>query len=219
MLASELQQTEFLTWIDKELDGYSERDKPLGYRIVNGTPQGYRNWVWGPLKYTDTKNLEVISHMAVGQSIGEFEEILNYKGNYFILKFPPTVENILKDHFKEVADFRLSIGRSEITKILDYVRNAILSWCIELKKSGVSDTVAEFTAGEVREARVAMPKYHIEHIDHFTGNIGDNNFVSNQTSVNLPEGLWSKVFWYVIIPLIVLVIGAWLLKRFGISTN
>lgn len=206
VLASELHQKDFLAWIDKELGGYPEGDRPSEYRIVNGIPQAYSHKVWVPIKYNDAKTQQIVSRIAVGQSVGELEELLKYKGNSFILKFPPTVEKLLREHFG-MSDFQLSIGKSEVTKILDYVRNAIFSWCVKLKNEGVSDGVSEFTPKDIKEADTATPNVYIGHIDHLEGNIGDNNIVSNQTSITPQESWLDKFFWYVVVALIVLIIG------------
>jgi hypothetical protein len=220
VLASDLQQADFLAWIDKELDGYLDGDKPSEYRVVKGIPQANNNGAWVPLKYSDAETQEIISGMAVGQSVGELEELLKYKGDYFILKFPPQVEKLLREHFG-TRDFQLSIGKSEVIKILNHVRNTIFDWCIELKKKGVSDETSEFTGKDIQGAEAATPKYHIEHIDHFEGNIGDNNVVSKKISITSPpESFWSKFFWYVIVALIVAVLAGLILKNiFGIGTT
>jgi len=41
ILAIKLDNKDFFDWVDRELNGYSDKDKIPEYRIVKGIPQGY----------------------------------------------------------------------------------------------------------------------------------------------------------------------------------
>ena len=209
LIASELKQKSFIDWIDKELNGYSKNDKVPEYRIVKGIPQGfnpYRGWV--PYIHTDAKSQEIISQRGIGQSVGQLEEILKSKGNHFEVKFPPDIAKLLREGIQMEVDLRLTIDRSEVSGILEHIRNAILDWSIELQKKGVPNETSKFTKQEIMEADDIKPKYQIQHIEHFEGSIGEsNNFKSGSGSIVPQESFWTKFLWYVIIALIVLVVG------------
>ena len=69
IIASKLEQKDFLNWIDKELSGYSSEEKVPEYRIVRGIPQGYnpyRGWI--PYLINNPENQELISKRGVKQS-------------------------------------------------------------------------------------------------------------------------------------------------------
>ncbi|MGC9611002.1 MAG: hypothetical protein ABSE68_02165 [Minisyncoccia bacterium] len=209
IIASRLEQKDFLSWINKELNGYSVDDKVPDYRVVKGVPQGlnpYRGWI--PYIHSDPKSHEIISRRGVGQSIAELEELLKDKRSSFEIKFPPDIADILRKGVKMDVDLRLVIDRAEVVGILEHVRNAILDWSIKLQREGISDEVTDFTNKEVTEAENVKSSYQIQNIENFQGNTGGfNKFELGSGSIEPQETFRSKFFWYGIVALIVLVLG------------
>lgn len=220
LVAVELEQKDFLDWIDKELNGYFDNDKIPEYRVVRGIPQGYnpyRGWI--PYIHSDPKSQEIISRRGIGQSVAQLEELLTSKKHSFEVKFPPNIEVLLRKGIGMNFDLRLLIDSSEVAGILDHIRNAILDWSIKLREKGISDVASEFTEKEITGAEHIKPRYQIQNIENFQGNIGDdNNFRLGLGSIVPRENFWNKFLWYVVIALIVLIIGnvisALILKNF-----
>jgi hypothetical protein len=99
----------------------------------------------------------------------------------------------------------LFVDRSAIAGVLSGVRNSLLDWVLELEKKGVEGEEVEFTEQEKKKAQEIEPNIHIDHVETFSGNIGDRNDMVGKAQV--PEGFLSKFFWYVIVALIVLIVG------------
>lgn len=220
LIASELKQEDFLSWINKELSGYSASDKVPEYRIVKGIPQGfnpYRGWV--PYIHHDTKSQEIISKRGVGQSVDQLEEILRSNKSSLEMKYPPDIAAILREGIQMEVDLRLVIDRAEIVGILAHIRNAIFDWSIELQKAGIPDGSSDFTEEQILEAEGIQPKYEIRHIENFSGNIGDQNKIESGGGVLTPrESLLDRIIWYIVVALTVLILGniisALILKKF-----
>lgn len=207
IIASKLEQNDFLNWVEKELNGYSDKEKVPDYRIVKGIPQGfnpYRGWI--PYLNTNKENQKLISERGVKQPIGALEGIINNtKENSLVMKYPTSVEEILKKGIGYDIDLRLLIDRGSVVGILEYVKNNILDWTIQLLKEGVSDDSSEFSKKEIEEAKQIETKYQINHVENFNGNMGENNIESGNI---IPiETFWNKFFWYVIVALIVVIVG------------
>lgn len=207
IIASKLEQKDFLTWIDKELNGYSPDEKVPEYRMVIGIPQGYnpyRGWI--PYLINNPENQELISKRGVKQSIGELEEILKSNKSSLMMKYPASVEKTLREGISSDVDLRLLIGKASVAGILEHVRNDIQDWTIKLEVAGISNESDEFSTKDIKEAEDVKPKYEIQHIENFTGNIGEHNKFESGSLVPV-ETFWNKFFWYVIIALIVVIVG------------
>jgi len=209
ILASNLKQIDFINWIDKELNGYNEDDKVPEYRVISGIPQGYnpyRGWI--PYVHTDSKSQEIISTRGIGQSIGQLEEVIKNEKGSLVIKYPPDIEAKLRKGVGFDVDIQLAINKAAVVGILEHVRNTILDWTIKLKGAGISETVSSFSQKNVAEVSEIKPKYHIDHIENFTGNIGEkNDFKSFSGQLISQETFWTKFFWYVLVALVVLIIG------------
>ncbi len=209
IVASNLNQNDFISWLDKELNGYSKDDKVPEYRVIKGIPQGhnpYRGWI--PYFNNDPKSQEIISSRGIGQSVGQLEEILKSDKGSLAVKYPPDVEAQLRKSIRYDIDIQLSIDRAAVVGIIEHVRNIILDWSINLKKAGVPDEPSEFSAKDVADAKEVKPRYQIQHIENFTGNIGESsNFKSVSGQLVPQETFWVKFFWYVGVALVVVVAG------------
>lgn len=207
LLASRLDQEDFETWIDKELNGYKE--KVPEYRVVRGVPQGfnpYRGWI--PYVHSDSKSQDIISQRGVSQSVAELEELLKSSQESFEMKYPADTAKILREGVGMDVDLRLVIGRSEVAGILEHIRNRILDWTIQLQKKGIPDESTEFTKEEIKEAEKVESKYHIEHIENFKGNLGESGtFELKPGSVAPRETFLDKFIWLVLVALVVLILG------------
>lgn len=211
ILASKLKQDEFIKWVDKELNGYSEENPVPEYRTVKGTPQARSRWGMLPYINQDSKSQEILSERAISQSIPQLEELLATKENTFSVQFPPDIEAIMRKGPQEehIAGLYLMIDRSEITGIVERARNKILQWCLDLENAGIKSEVEDFTSKEVDEAKGVKPQISIGTISgSFYGNVGNSgNFSLKGGNITPEESFWSKFKWLFCVALIVLVIG------------
>ena len=207
IIASKLEQKDFLNWIDKELGGYSSEEKVPEYRIVRGIPQGYNPYIgWIPYLINNPENQELISKRGVKQSIRELEEVLKNSKNTLMMKYPASIEKTLREGISHDVDLRLLIDKASVSGILEHIRNNILDWTIKLGEAGISKESEEFSTRDIKEAEDIKPKFEIQHIENFTGNIGENNKFESGSLVPV-ETFWNKFFWYVIIALGVVITG------------
>jgi len=168
IIASKLEQKDFLNWIDKELSGYSSEEKVPEYRIVRGIPQGYnpyRGWI--PYLINNPENQELISKRGVKQSIRELEEVLKNSKNTLMMKYPASIEKTLREGISHDVDLRLLIDKASVSGILEHVRNNILDWTIKLEEAGISKESEEFSTKEIKEAEDIKLKFEIQHIENF----------------------------------------------------
>lgn len=206
VLASALKQNEFLEWINKELDGYSEKDKVPDYRVVKGLPKAfnpYRGWV--PLVHEDPSIQGPLSARGIGQGIGQLEE-LQKSSKEFIVTYPPEVEAAIRKGMEISTELHLTIDRSELVAILERVRNVVLDWTVRLHEAGITGESSEISKKELDEVKQITSTYQIGHIENFRGNLGEANDYSPGDL--LPkESFWNKFTWYVVIAGLVLIIG------------
>jgi len=205
IIASKLGQEDFSKWIDKELNGYADDDSVPEYRIIKGVPQGfnpYRGWI--PYINENSEIQEQISRRGINQSISQLEDLTDK--NSLMVKFPPKLEQALRKGIKMDVDLRLSIDKSAVVGIINNVRNEVLNWSLKLEKVGVSTEETEFSNEEKTEAQGVEPKYSIQNIENFNGNMGDFNKFNNGALVP-QETILSKFFWYVVVAFLVIVIG------------
>src|SRR5688572_17706863 len=131
VVAHKLELSEFLSWIEKELNGYQPIDVIPTYREVTGEVKGwnpYNGWV--PVLF-DPKVQDVVSKRKTHQSVDEMTDLVENshesKGS-FMIPFDPIIEKRISEGFGFRTNVALFINRSSITGILSAVRNIVLDW-------------------------------------------------------------------------------------------
>jgi hypothetical protein len=83
----------------------------------------------------------------------------------------------------------VQVPRGGIVGLIDYVRNMVLDWTIEMERNGVIGEGFSFDAQEVESARAVMTTFNIGSIDNFAGIMGTGNTSGDisLTSENIPE--------------------------------
>lgn len=209
IVASELELSDFLKWIDFELNGYGGEKVPE-YRILKGDIRAFnpfRGWI--PFVHTDPKTNDALSTRGVNQSVGALEELI--KGNKKLsMKYPSELESRLRKSIDFETEINLFIDKSQIVGIVEAVRNTLFDWLIKLDKAGVQgENEEEFSAKEIKVAKEVEPTIKIGNIENFHGNMGDNGTQTENlgTIISPVEGFWAKFFWYVIVALFVVIVG------------
>jgi len=122
--------------------------------------------------YEDIKSQNILSERAIGQPIGELEDIsLRAKNDALQIPLPP---EIIRKYFANSESYRLGmvptllVGRASVVGILEAVRNKILAWSLELEKNGILGEGITFSQKEVQKAS------HVTfNIGNFSGVLGD----------------------------------------------
>lgn len=209
VIASELELSDFLKWIDFELNGYGKESVPE-YRVIKGDPRAYNPFNgWIPFVHADPEVQDMFATKGVGQSIGTLEELVKVDHKKFIMKYPTEMEAKMRKSINFDTEINLHIDKSQIVGVIEAVRNTLLDWLIKLDKAGIQGSNDKFTEIEIKEAKKIEPDIKIGNIENFHGNIGNSgNQVENPgVIIGQPETFWTKFFWYVIVALLVVIIG------------
>jgi hypothetical protein len=126
---------DFLSWVDKELNGYDKGEDVPEYRIIHGEPKGwnpYHGWV--PFIIEDPKSQELLSKRGTSQSIAELESLIEHgdKSGYLQMSYPAEARANFSKSVGLDTNFSLFISPSVIHGILNTVRNKLIDGLIEI---------------------------------------------------------------------------------------
>jgi|GEM_PF-1901063 len=207
-LATKLNQSDFLAWLDKELNGYPKGGKYPDYRKLSGQVKFWNPYLgWCPVIFQSTKVEEQISKRYGRQSVVEIEGLLKANNHEFEMPYPADVANQIMTGAYLQTKVSLMISRTSLIGILNSVRNALQNWILDIQKKGIKLEDDEFSDSDQEKAKTVEPKYHIENIEKFQGNVGEGSSYQNPGIVIPKENFWTKFFWYVLVALGVVVIG------------
>lgn len=170
VVSKKLGVTEIEEWIKQELSGYQVSEDSLPkYREVHGAMKVFNPYHGlQPLHMQDAELAESLSRRGISQSIGELVSIVNSsnsgKGSLQI-PYPQHIKNQLMNLMRVPLEPILIVGKSQIHKILDSVRNEVLNWALELEAKGVVGDGMSFSNNEKNVA--SQVTYQI------TNNIGN----------------------------------------------
>jgi hypothetical protein len=156
IIAMEYEMYDFISWIDKELNGYKEEDAP-SYRMMKGIIKGFNPYNgWIPIAFQDNNVQESVSKMGTRQPIGQLEELLkNSKDNILRMKYSSGKEKIIREAIGCETEIALFIDSSQVYSILEHDRNCLLEKIlsikdVEEKKSiGISNNVSHIEKIEI----------------------------------------------------------------------
>lgn len=186
VIAVKLDLKELVDWIDKELNGYvddSLLDLPE-YRKGRGSPKffnpyrGYCPIIVGEGQYGD-----IISTVFLAQGVSALEDLAkDKKSDTLIYQYPPALQSSLQEQMEFAMECSLHFSRNQIRATLDYVRNRVLDWALELEKRGILGEDLSFDDSEKKEAQAVTNHIYGSNIG-VLGSVGRDASVSN-LSVN-----------------------------------
>lgn len=165
-IAAKLDLDELSEWIDQELDGYrcAMTDLP-DHRKVGGSPRFWNPYHgWCPIISQNEKFSEILNIGYLPSPIAQLEEWAS-EGDTLIYRYPHVIQEALRKSSPGPFEAVMHISVSQITSALDFVRNKILAWTLELEKNGVVGEGFSFNPGQKKEAQSVT-----NHI--YGGNIG-----------------------------------------------
>jgi len=132
--ATKLELRDFLEWIDKELNGYT--DNVPNYRQISGEPKAWNPYHgWQPILTKNGMFAEVISRAPIGQAIGPMEEEVRKPRSpdfMLIFPYPPAAKARLIASLEVPTDIHIRLSEGSVIGIIDTVKNMILDWTLEL---------------------------------------------------------------------------------------
>jgi AbiTii len=155
VVARKLSLRQFQTWIENELNGYSNGDDVPEYREMSGEVRGWnpvRGWI--PIIFEDPEEGEILSHRKCGQSIAEIEHMLEGKNKSSSLQmpFPQEIQRRLSRGFPFETQVTLVTQYSGMARIIDSARTIVLNWALKLEEDGISGEGLSFTEQEKKVA-------------------------------------------------------------------
>ena len=176
LAATKLKLGDLESWVDSELNGYSGELPP--HRILHGQPAGWNPFHgWIPVQTNEASIAEALGTAMVGQGIGGLRDLIsNSDGGLY--HFPLPDELVIEmNKLMRVGTARMvvQVPRGGIVGILDFVRNKVLDWAIEMERNGVVGEGLSFDDQEVESAKTVMTTFNIGKIDNFAGNMGTGN--------------------------------------------
>lgn len=176
LAASKLDVGQVESWVDNELNGYSE--KLPDYRMVHGTPM-VRCPYTGTYPLVVSPGHEWLCRKGVGESVASLEHCISSGRNDLMIAFPASVAAELNKANNAQASYYLSFGPNQLARIIDRVRTLILDWATKLEKAGVIGSDFTFTEGDKQKARAASMEINIGSVENFNGNLGHGNVSGN----------------------------------------
>lgn len=142
---------DFLSWIDKELNGYNKSENVPEYRIIHGEPKGwnpYHGWI--PFIIENPESQELLSRRGTSQSIAELESLIEHSGksDYLQMSYPAEARANFSKSVGLDTNFSLFISPSAIHGILNTVRNKLIDGLIEID-TGTEEGNSHSGKGEI----------------------------------------------------------------------
>lgn len=139
VLLAKLNQPEFLEWVNKELNGYGEKDKYPDYRKLSGEVKFWNPQLgWCPVLFHDSKMEKQISTRNIKQSVVELEELLSDNSVSYEMPYSASAAKTIMKGAPLQTKVSLFISRTEPKRVLDAVRNSLLDWILKLEKEDIN---------------------------------------------------------------------------------
>lgn len=178
VIASKLDLEELKVWIDAELNGYdcSLNDLP-DHRKGIGQPKfknPYHGWL--PIATDGSRFGEMIRTVWLRQSASEIESLVSENpSDTLIMYYSPQIEQLLWKSLPVPMECGLHFSKSEAIFALDFIRNKMLDWTLELEQRNIIGEGLSF--GDSQKVEAKMVTNHI-----YGGNIGVLGNVAGDTN-------------------------------------
>ena len=161
VVATKIGLEDFAEWAKRELDGYTEGKIP-DYRVIPVETKAwnpFRGWI--PMMFGSAGEAKLFSNASVGMAIGEIQNLLiKNKESHLVMPFPPEIKHQLMQDANVPLEPTRHVSPSQLSGILDGVRNVILEWTLRLEREGILGDGIVFSSAE-REKADKEPSLHI----------------------------------------------------------
>ena len=155
VVAVKLNLPKFREWIEYEQNGYTETKLAPDYRIVHGIPR-VRNPYHGyqPFHIQDPGIANTASKACFNNPLSEIEALANDPRDetHIPTMYPNEMRKFLMRGMSIPLEPSLHIGKTQFGNIVHAVRNAILTWSLELEKDGILGNDLSFSHEEKQVA-------------------------------------------------------------------
>ncbi|KYD25834.1 AbiTii domain-containing protein [Parageobacillus toebii] len=154
VVAKKLKIKEFEKWTNLELNGYKDNNVP-DYRIIQGQIKAFNPLYgcWIPVFFDNTKWTKALQIGVITQAISEIVTLINTSDETLQMEIPPEIEKYLLETMEVPLKIAKLISKSQLQKIVDSVRNAVLEWALDLESEGIVGEDMTFTKEEKQLAQ------------------------------------------------------------------
>lgn len=165
-IATKLEDSDALAWIDFELNGYGEKPSQElpSYRKILGKPYALnKHDVWDPISFEESEKYEEFATASICEALSSIEATLKKAEDdpegHFIFGFSPEDKNELMKGLKSCTgydietplDCHIRISFGDILNVVDSVRNRIHEWSLKLETAGILGEGMNFSQKEKPE--------------------------------------------------------------------
>lgn len=185
MIAIKLNVPEAKEWLDRELNGYGEKDGGLlpPYRITRGQVKAlnpHHGLVPALFENPEVENL--INDVYIPDSVERLLELMKGEGE-LSYRFEPHIEAhlIQQQGYAAMRPYKV-IGTSHVAGVINSIRNRVLDWALELETNGIIGENMSFNNDEKAKAA----DVHVNNIiqGNVQGTVGQTGGTANQTFNN-----------------------------------
>ncbi len=188
--AVKLGQTDFTSWLDQEIDGYScTYDELPDYRKTNGSlkvQNPYHGLV--PFIIRDEKVEDLVTRTPTFQGVSTLQALIEKttKQDTLSYQLPPGHRNILMDMMEVPLEPVLIVSASQIEIVLSRVTSMILNWSLELEQAGILGEGMSFTMNEKAKAAPITQNFYNSNIGTAGSVSGEAHVQNNQSTIVAP---------------------------------
>ncbi len=172
LVASKLESKDFLKFISSEMKGYTcKSDKLPEYRIFLGDLKA-QNPYHGLIPFILPEDMDdMVRRIYCFQSLPSLKSVIDANSDNIEYTLPNSALSLLMEM---QGDFpmmpKLLISKTSIISIFHAVREAILTWSLDLERKGVLGESFRFTLQE-KTAAMSNQTFHIANMQGVAGNV------------------------------------------------
>ena len=188
LIAVKLKDSEFDSWIQSELNGYSEHSTVPPYRMLRGVLKGFTTrGRWIPILISDEKMEGILCNKPLLNSISEVQVMGKEADQQIVLEYTGTVLIKICQWLTPPYPTRIVVDfpKSAVADVVEKVKNTVLEWTIKLESEGILGENMVFSDTEKETAKAIPQTVHNYYgnvingsVDHSAVISGDNNAVT-----------------------------------------
>lgn len=155
IISKNISDDEFTSWIEKELNGYTNDDDLPDYRKVGGSFKAY-NPFHGlvPIDFESVEDAETFSKRNIFQAVGEIEGLYSSSSDDANIEspIPPSIKNSLLKITGGLEPVYI-LNPTELFGMIERVKNIIFQWTLNLESEGILGDDLEFSPEEKESAK------------------------------------------------------------------
>lgn len=158
--AHRLQQPEWVTWLEHELNGYGPDDSIPDYRHLKGEVllDGH-TWMEG-VQFPSANEADFWQLCKIDTAIAEIEGWVEEGGELF-MRIPARPADLLRTLFDTKLTPTRRFSLACVKRIIAAVKTQVLSWALKLECAGILGEGMSFTSQEQQKAQQLVPVTHI----------------------------------------------------------